>query len=45
MMFDPNDSNDETIFTGGVTGGLFKNTNISNGDYGTGFYMFGQFGC
>ena len=27
MMFDPNDSNDETIFTGGVTGGLFKNTN------------------
>ena len=30
MMFDPNDSNDETIFTGGVTGGLFKNTNISN---------------
>ena len=30
MMFDPNDSTDETVFSGGVTGGLFKNINISN---------------
>ena len=30
MMFDPNDTSDETIFAGGVTGGLFKNTNISS---------------
>ena len=30
MMFDPNDSTDETVFTGGVTGGLYKNTNISD---------------
>ena len=32
MMFDPNDSTGETVFSGGVTGGLFKNTNISNED-------------
>ena len=30
MMFDPNDSTGETVFAGGVSGGLFKNTNISN---------------
>ena len=30
MMFDPNDSSSETAFAGGVSGGLFKNTNISN---------------
>ncbi len=30
MLFDPNDSTDETVFAGGVTGGLFKNTNISD---------------
>ena len=30
MMFDPNDSTDETVLAGGVTGGLFKNTNISS---------------
>ena len=30
IMFDPNDSTDETVFAGGVSGGLFKNTNISN---------------
>ena len=29
-MFDPNDSTNETVFAGGVSGGLFKNTNISN---------------
>ena len=29
-MFDPNDSSDETVFTGGITGGLFKNTKISD---------------
>ena len=28
LMFDPNDENDETVFAGGVSGGLFKNTNI-----------------
>ena len=32
LMFDPNDKNDETVFAGGVSGGLFKNTNISNAD-------------
>ena len=30
IMFDPNDTTDETVFAGGVSGGLFKNTNISN---------------
>ena len=30
LMFDPNDEDDETVFAGGVSGGLFKNTNISN---------------
>ena len=30
LMFDPNDSSDETVFAGGVSGGLFKNNNISN---------------
>ena len=30
LMFDPNDSNDETVFAGGVSGGLFKNSNISD---------------
>ena len=30
MMFDPNDSSSETAYAGGVSGGLFKNTNISN---------------
>ena len=30
LMFDPNDSSSETVFAGGVSGGLFKNTNISN---------------
>jgi hypothetical protein len=29
-MFDPNDSTDETVFAGAVSGGLWKNTNISN---------------
>ena len=29
-MFDPNDSTDETVFTGGVSGGLFKNIKISD---------------
>ena len=39
IMFDPNDATDETVFAGGVSGGLFKNTNISNifvcGEYNT----------
>ena len=28
MMFDPNDSTNETVFSGGISGGLFKNTKI-----------------
>ncbi len=30
VMFDPNDLTNETVFAGGVSGGLWKNTNISN---------------
>lgn len=30
IMFDPNDTSNETVFAGGVSGGLWKNTNISN---------------
>ncbi|CDF77874.1 glycoside hydrolase (GHnc) [Formosa agariphila KMM 3901] len=30
IIFDPNDSSNETVFAGGVSGGLWKNTNISN---------------
>lgn len=30
IMFDPNDTNKETVFAGGVSGGLWKNTAISN---------------
>ncbi|MFD0992632.1 PA domain-containing protein [Tenacibaculum geojense] len=30
VMFDPNDPTDETVFAGGVSGGLWRNTNISN---------------
>ena len=30
LMFDPNDGSSETVFAGGVSGGLFKNTNISS---------------
>ncbi|CAM1349854.1 thrombospondin type 3 repeat-containing protein [Tenacibaculum insulae] len=32
LLFDPNDTTDETVFAGGVSGGLWKNTNISNAD-------------
>ncbi|QXP61009.1 thrombospondin type 3 repeat-containing protein [Olleya sp. HaHaR_3_96] len=32
IMFDPNDTTNETLFAGGVSGGLWKNTNISNED-------------
>lgn len=32
LMFDPNDANDNTVFAGGVSGGLWKNTNISSED-------------
>ncbi|MDB4113630.1 T9SS type A sorting domain-containing protein [Flavobacteriaceae bacterium] len=32
LMFDPNDETDETVFAGGVSGGLFKNTSISDGN-------------
>ncbi|RSC95022.1 thrombospondin type 3 repeat-containing protein [Tenacibaculum singaporense] len=30
LLFDPNDATNETVFAGGVSGGLWKNTNISN---------------
>ncbi|MGB6269723.1 MAG: PA domain-containing protein, partial [Olleya sp.] len=30
IMFDPNDTSNETLFAGGVSGGLWKNTNISD---------------
>ena len=30
IMFDPNDSSGETVFAGGVSGGLFKNSKISD---------------
>ena len=30
IMFDPNDPTNETVFAGGVSGGLWKNTAISN---------------
>lgn len=30
IMFDPNDAGDNTVFAGGVAGGLWKNTNISS---------------
>ena len=32
VMFDPNDLTNETVFAGGVSGGLWKNTQISNAD-------------
>ncbi len=31
LMFDPNDGTGETVFAGGVDGGLWKTTNISSG--------------
>ncbi|WP_299156214.1 GEVED domain-containing protein [uncultured Tenacibaculum sp.] len=30
IMFDPNDATNNTVYAGGVSGGLWKNTNISN---------------
>ncbi|MFD1062503.1 immunoglobulin-like domain-containing protein [Winogradskyella litorisediminis] len=30
IMFDPNDSSNNTVYAGGVSGGLWKNTNITN---------------
>ena len=30
LMFDPNDSSMKTVFAGGITGGLWKNTDIGN---------------
>lgn len=30
VIFDPNDPTNETVFAGGVSGGIWKNTNISN---------------
>ncbi|WP_435253962.1 thrombospondin type 3 repeat-containing protein [Tenacibaculum sp. A30] len=30
LLFDPNDATKETVFAGGVSGGLWKNSNISN---------------
>ena len=30
IMWDPNDPTNETVFAGGISGGIFKNTSISN---------------
>ncbi|WP_435260990.1 GEVED domain-containing protein [Tenacibaculum sp. nBUS_03] len=30
ILFDPNDATNNTVYAGGVSGGLWKNTNISN---------------
>ncbi|WP_299670522.1 GEVED domain-containing protein [uncultured Polaribacter sp.] len=30
IMFDPNDATNNTVYAGGVSGGLWKNTNIAN---------------
>ena len=30
ILFDPNDSSNNTVYAGGVSGGLWKNSNISN---------------
>lgn len=30
LLFDPNDDSQETVYAGGVSGGLWKNTNISD---------------
>ena len=30
MLFDPNDSSNNTVYAGGVSGGLWKNTNITS---------------
>ena len=30
VMWDPNDPTNETVFAGGISGGIFKNTSISN---------------
>lgn len=30
ILFDPNDSSNNTVFAGGVSGGLWKNTNVSS---------------
>ena len=30
ILFDPNDSNNNTVYAGGVSGGLWKNTDITN---------------
>ncbi len=30
ILFDPNDASNNTVFAGGVSGGLWKNTNITN---------------
>ena len=32
VLFDPNDASQETVYAGGVSGGLWKNTNISNAE-------------
>jgi len=34
VVFDPNDATNETVYAGGVSGGLWKNTNISNSNSG-----------
>jgi hypothetical protein len=32
VLFDPNDASQETVYAGGVSGGLWKNTNISSAE-------------
>ena len=51
VMFDPNDPTNETVFAGGVSGGVWKNTNISNANstwvkskYSRSFECFNSFG-
>ena len=33
LMFDPNDESDETVFAGGVSGGLFKNSTFQRNEW------------
>ena len=42
LMFDPNDENDETVFAGGVSGGLFK-TQIFQMEIPQSGYTFKEF--
>ena len=39
-MWDPNDLTNETVFAGGISGGIFKNTSISLMIYNLQNYIF-----